>query len=70
MNAKEYDEGEFKDDRRHGQGKFVWSDGRVYDGRWKSGKLHRCILVLKLILDQTFWILENYSIFFDVKVIE
>ena len=58
-NSKEYDEREFKDDRRHGQGKLVWSDGRVYDGGLKSGKLHGCILVLKLILDQTFWILRN-----------
>ena len=37
--GKQY-EGDFKDDKRHGQGVFRWRDGRVYDGQWKSGKQH------------------------------
>ena len=32
--------GEYKDDMRHGQGTFTWSDGRKYVGEWRDGKRH------------------------------
>ncbi len=27
-------EGEFKEDKRHGQGKYIWVDGHSYIGGW------------------------------------
>jgi len=33
-------EGEYKEDLKHGSGKFVWADGRTYDGEWRTGKRH------------------------------
>mmetsp|Transcript_35099 Transcript_35099/g.40561 ORF Transcript_35099/g.40561 Transcript_35099/m.40561 type:complete len:97 (+) Transcript_35099:594-884(+) len=33
-------EGEFKDDKRHGFGVFVWPSGKEYRGYWKNGKMH------------------------------
>ena len=30
--------GDFDCDVRHGKGKFMWTDGRVYDGGWVNGK--------------------------------
>ncbi len=33
-------EGEYKNDKKDGHGKFTWADGRVYDGEWKNGKQH------------------------------
>ena len=29
-------EGEFKDDKKHGQRKLTWVDGSVYEGEWKD----------------------------------
>ena len=33
-------EGEWKDDKKHGQGKVTYSDGAVYEGEWKDGERH------------------------------
>lgn len=33
-------EGWYKDDLRHGRGKYVWSDRDVYDGEWKNHMKH------------------------------
>ncbi len=27
-------------DKKHGWGRYQWSDGRVYDGLWRNGKQH------------------------------
>jgi hypothetical protein len=27
-------------DKREGQGTFIWADGRQYIGEWKAGKQH------------------------------
>ena len=32
-------EGETKNDKRHGRGVCKFSDGAVYDGMWKAGKV-------------------------------
>ena len=32
--------GEYKDDKKHGQGTFTWSDEGKYEGKWKDGKFH------------------------------
>ena len=29
--------GEFKENKMHGKGKYVWSNGKIYDGNWKDG---------------------------------
>ena len=29
-------DGEYKDDKRHGRGKFTYPDGRIYEGGWKD----------------------------------
>lgn len=31
-------EGETRNGKRHGKGKYTWSDGSFYDGDWKDGK--------------------------------
>ena len=31
-------EGQWLDDRRHGQGTFIHADGSRYDGEWASGR--------------------------------
>lgn len=31
-------EGEWKEGKRHGQGKITWPTGVVYEGNWKEGK--------------------------------
>ena len=36
-NGKEYT-GDFQEDKRHGNGKFRWKDGREYEGQWVKGK--------------------------------
>lgn len=28
----------YREDKKHGQGTFVWSDGRKYIGEWVDGK--------------------------------
>ena len=33
MNGDRY-EGDFKSDRREGNGKYFFSDGHIYDGEW------------------------------------
>ena len=33
-------EGEWKDGKRHGQGKFTYASGDTYEGEWKDGKSH------------------------------
>ena len=33
-------QGQFVNDKREGQGTFVWADGRKYIGEWKAGKQH------------------------------
>ena len=35
--GKKY-KGEFKNDKREGNGIFHWRDGRIYDGQWRDGK--------------------------------
>lgn len=37
--SKTYD-GEWVDDKRHGRGKQVWSDGRCYEGDFDKGNFH------------------------------
>ena len=32
--------GEYKDDKKHGTGRYTWPDGKVYDGGWFEGKQH------------------------------
>jgi hypothetical protein len=38
--AKAGYEGESKEEKRHGKGKYVYADGAVYEGDWKDGKIH------------------------------
>lgn len=33
-------EGEWLNNKIHGQGKYVWADGRVYFGSWEENKMH------------------------------
>ena len=33
-------EGNFKDDLKHGYGKYYWSSGNIYNGNWKDGYQH------------------------------
>ena len=33
-------DGEWKDDKGHGQGTLTWADGNKYEGEWKDGKKH------------------------------
>ena len=40
-------EGEFSDDKRHGNGRFQWKDGKVYEGPWSKGKQHWHNIVCK-----------------------
>lgn len=35
-------EGQFQDNKFHGQGTYTWADGRVYKGEFKEGRLHEC----------------------------
>ena len=32
--------GEYKDGKKHGKGRYTWSDGGIYEGNWKDGKEH------------------------------
>ena len=32
--------GEYKDGKKHGKGRYTWSDGGIYVGNWKDGKEH------------------------------
>lgn len=31
-------EGEYREDKRHGHGKFVWANGKSYEGQWAEGR--------------------------------
>lgn len=33
-------EGEYKKDKKHGQGTFYWPNGHKYEGGWVNGKQH------------------------------
>jgi hypothetical protein len=33
-------DGAYKNNMRHGKGKFVWGDGDVYDGEWANDEMH------------------------------
>ena len=35
--GRKYD-GDYKDDKKHGRGKFTYKDGGTYDGQWENGK--------------------------------
>ena len=37
-NSSDVYTGEFRDGRRHGQGRFVFQDGSVYEGSWEKGR--------------------------------
>ena len=32
--------GHFLHDQKHGQGIYVWTNGKQYDGGWREGKQH------------------------------
>ncbi len=32
--------GEFKDNTMHGIGKYIWKDGKFYDGQWVNNQMH------------------------------
>jgi hypothetical protein len=32
--------GEFKNNKKDGLGKFVWFDGRIYEGKFKDDMIH------------------------------
>lgn len=32
--------GNYVDDKKHGDGEYTWADGRVYRGQWLNGKQH------------------------------
>ena len=32
--------GEYKDGKKHGKGRYTWSDGGIYVGNWKDGKFN------------------------------
>lgn len=33
-------EGQFSDDLKHGEGKYIWYDGRIYEGEWKMNQMN------------------------------
>jgi hypothetical protein len=33
-------QGEWKDDKKHGKGKYTYASGNVYEGEWKDDKKH------------------------------
>ena len=33
-------DGEYKNDKKDGSGKYVWSNGDWYEGEWKQGLRH------------------------------
>ena len=33
-------EGQFRDGKKHGEGKLSWPDGRSYTGQWDTGRQH------------------------------
>ena len=43
INGNKY-EGEWKDDKIHGQGKFTLADGDSYEGEWKDVRANSCEL--------------------------
>ena len=36
MNGDKY-QGEWKNEKRHGQGAYIYPNGRKYEGEWKDG---------------------------------
>ena len=32
--------GEWKDDKKHGKGKFTWASGNMYEGDWEDDNYH------------------------------
>jgi len=32
--------GQYKEDKKHGYGVFIWPDSRKYEGFWSNGKQH------------------------------
>jgi hypothetical protein len=39
MDGRIYD-GQYLNDKKHGDGTFTWPDGRKYQGKWVDGKQH------------------------------
>ncbi len=39
LNNQSSYEGNFKDDKMHGKGRFKWSESKIYDGEWKENCL-------------------------------
>ena len=33
-------QGEYKDDKKHGRGLYIWANGKKYDGEWVNGVQH------------------------------
>ena len=52
-----WNEGEYKDDLKHGHGVFTHTDKRMYDGEWKNDEKHYHTLVWNQILKYSFLIL-------------
>jgi hypothetical protein len=40
VNTSNNNIGGYKNDKKHGFGKYTWADGRQYIGYWENGKQH------------------------------